>query len=60
MKADQTALHLTLSDLLKCGVGRVLGKPRSVVLNMTQNHIETHCKHLYMQLKLIYGSGRPI
>lgn len=56
MKADQTALHLTLSDLLKCGVGRVLGKPRSVVLNMTQNHT----KNLYLQLKLIYDSGRPI
>ena len=60
MKADQIALHHTLTDLLNCGVMRILGKPRSVVLNMTQNHIETHCKHLYMQLKLIYGSGRPI
>ena len=60
MKADQTVLHLTLTDLLKCSVGRVLEKSHSVVLNMTQNHTKTHCKDLYMQLKLIYGSRRPI
>ena len=60
MKANQTVLHLALTDLLKCSVGRVLEKSHSVVLNMTQNHTETHCKDLYMQLKLIYGSGRPI
>ena len=48
MKANQTVLHLALTDLLKCSVGRVLEKPHSVVLNMTQNHTETHCKDLYM------------
>ena len=56
MKADQIALHHTLTDLLNCGVMRILGKPRSVVLNMTQNHT----KNLYLQLKLIYDSGRPM
>lgn len=58
MKADQIALYHTLTDLLNCGVMKILGKPRSVVLNMTQNHI----KNLYLQLKLkfIYDSGRPM
>lgn len=58
MKTDQTALHPTMTNLLRCGVGRVWEKPCGAVLNMVQNHIKPHRKCPLLRLKLIYS--RPI